>query len=129
MRYGYLLKQEMNTLKQRTLTISIIILLLVTSTTEVWSFQLPEKIDNKDFDPATFMWYTSPAEEWENALPVGNGRLGAMVFGGVDEERIQLNEDTYYSGGPYSSVVKGGYKVLPEIQELLFEGKPIEAHK
>lgn len=50
MRYGCLLKQEMNTLKQRTLTISIIILLLVTSTTEVWSFQLPEKIDNKDLE-------------------------------------------------------------------------------
>lgn len=50
MRYGYLLKQEMNTLKQRTLTISIIILLLVTSTTEVWSFQLSEKIENKDLE-------------------------------------------------------------------------------
>jgi alpha-L-fucosidase 2 len=119
----------MNTLKQRIFTISIIILLLVTSTTEVWSFQISEKIDNKNFDPATFMWYTSPAEDWEDALPVGNGRLGAMVFGGVDEERIQFNEDTYYSGGPYNSVVKGGYKILPEIQELLFKGKPIEAHK
>ena len=119
----------MNTSKQKISTISIIILLLVASTTKVWSSSLSEKIENKDFDPTTFMWYTSPAEEWENALPVGNGRLGAMVFGGVDEERIQLNEDTYYSGGPYSSVVKGGYKMLPKIQELLFEGKPIEAHK
>ena len=52
-----------------------------------------------------------------------------MVFGGVKEERIQLNEDTYWSGGPYSTVVKGGYKVLPKIQNLIFEGKPIEAHK
>ena len=51
------------------------------------------------------------------------------LWGGVDEERIQFNEDTYYSGGPYNSVVKGGHKMLPEIQKLLFEGKPLEAHK
>ncbi len=88
-----------------------------------------ERILNKTFDPSTLLWYTKPANEWEEALPVGNGRLGAMVFGGVDEERIQLNEETYWSGGPYSTVVKGGYKALPEIQKLIFEGKPIESHK
>ena len=88
-----------------------------------------ESISNKSFDPSTLLWYTKHANEWEEALPVGNGRLGAMVFGGIDEERIQLNEETYWSGGPYSSVVKGGHKVLPKIQKLLFEGKPIEAHK
>ena len=52
-----------------------------------------------------------------------------MVFGKINEERIQINEDTYWSGGPYSTVVEGGYKVLPEIQKKLFEGKPLEAHK
>ena len=52
-----------------------------------------------------------------------------MVFGKNSEERIQLNEETYWSGGPYSTVVKGGYKVLPEIQKNLFEGNPIKAHK
>ena len=88
-----------------------------------------ECIANKSFDPSTLMWYTKPAEKWEEALPVGNGRLGAMVFGGLEEERIQLNEDTYWSGGPYSTVVEGGYKKLPEIQQLIFDGKPIEAHK
>ncbi len=88
-----------------------------------------KQISDKSFDPCTLLWYTSPANEWEEALPVGNGRLGAMVFGGVEEERIQLNEDTYWSGGPYSTVVKGGHKALPEIQKLIFEGKPIEAHK
>lgn len=88
-----------------------------------------ESIANQTFDPSTLMWYTQPAKEWEEALPVGNGRLGAMVFGGVEEERIQLNEDTYWSGGPYSTVVEGGHKVLPEIQQLIFDGKPIEAHK
>jgi len=88
-----------------------------------------ERIANKSFDPSTLLWYTHPANEWEEALPVGNGRLGAMVFGDVEEERIQLNEDTYWSGGPYSTVVKGGYKALPEIQKLMFDGNPIEAHK
>jgi alpha-L-fucosidase 2 len=86
-------------------------------------------IDQKNFNPSTIMWYDSPAEEWEQALPVGNGRLGAMIFGRFSEERIQLNEDTYWSGGPYSTVVKGGHEKLPEIQRLLFEGKPLEAHK
>jgi len=89
----------------------------------------PDKIDNKGFDPATLIWHREPAAIWEDALPVGNGRLGAMVYGGVEEERIQLNEDTYWSGGPYSAVVDGGYKYLPEIQKLLFDGEPLKAHK
>jgi alpha-L-fucosidase 2 len=86
-------------------------------------------INNTRFDPAMVLWYESPAKVWEEALPVGNGRLGAMVFGTNSEERIQLNEETYWSGGPYSTVVKGGYKELPEIQKMIFEGNPIGAHK
>ncbi len=78
--------------------------------------------------PSTLLWYTHPADKWEDALPVGNGRLGAMVFGRTDEELIQLNEDTYWSGGPYSTVVKGGAAVLPEIQKLVFEGNYKMAH-
>ena len=87
-----------------------------------------EKINNKSYDPSAFMWYTEPASKWEEALPIGNGRLGAMVFGKYKEERIQLNEDTYWSGGPYSTVVKDGYKVLPEIQNDVFEGRYLDAH-
>ena len=79
--------------------------------------------------PATVLWYAHPAEKWENALPVGNGRLGAMVFGRTDEETIQLNEDTYWSGGPYSTTVAGGYKALPEIRRLLFDGQLVQAHR
>lgn len=90
--------------------------------------QLPGKIDAKTFDPSVLLWYTEPAKKWEESLPVGNGRLGAMVFGKNGEERIQLNEETYWSGGPYSTVVKGGYKVLPEIQKLVFEEKYLAAH-
>ncbi len=80
-------------------------------------------------DSTTRLFYTHPADRWENALPVGNGRLGAMVFGKTDEEQIQINEDTYWSGGPYSTTVKGGAKALPEIRKLIFDGKLIEAHR
>ncbi len=85
-------------------------------------------IDQKIFSPSAFMWYNKPAAQWEEALPVGNGRLGAMVYGRTDEEIIQLNEDTYWTGGPYSTVVKDGYKVLPKIQKLVFEGELLKAH-
>jgi len=90
---------------------------------------IPKQIDQKEFDTSTILWYDSPAKEWEEALPVGNGRLGAMVFGLLDQETIQLNEDTYWSGGPYSTVVKGGAETLPQIQKYIFEGQPIRGHK
>ena len=81
------------------------------------------------FDPTTVLHYTHPADKWENALPVGNGRLGAMVFGKTDEEQIQINEETFWSGGPYSTTVKGGVKALPEIRQLIFDGQLIRAHR
>jgi alpha-L-fucosidase 2 len=90
---------------------------------------LKAKNGDTSFDPSTLMWYEKPAEKWEDALPVGNGRLGAMIFGKYGEERIQLNEETYWSGGPYSTVVTGGHKILPQIQKLIFDGEPLEAHK
>ena len=85
--------------------------------------RITEKMDTK-IDPSTFMWYDKPAEKWEESLPVGNGRLGAMIFGKYGEEQIQLNEETYWSGGPYSTVVAGGHKVLPQIQKYIFENEP-----
>jgi alpha-L-fucosidase 2 len=81
------------------------------------------------FDPGTVLWYRHPADKWENALPVGNGRLAAMVFGKTDEERIQFNEETYWTGGPYSQTVKGGAEALPEIRRLIFAGEFLQAHK
>tara|TARA_R110002050_G_scaffold67924_1_gene147287 strand:- start:109646 stop:112165 length:2520 start_codon:yes stop_codon:yes gene_type:complete len=87
------------------------------------------RISDQKIDPANTLWFDEPASIWEEALPVGNGRLGAMVYGKYGEEKIQFNEETYWTGGPYSTVVKGGYKELPKIQEYIFEGKPIEAHK
>lgn len=87
------------------------------------------KTDQDSFDPATVLWYKQPAKIWEDALPVGNGRIGAMVYGRHGEEIIQFNEETYWTGGPYSTVVKGGHEKLPEIQKLIFNGEPIKAHK
>lgn len=72
------------------------------------------------------LWYRRPAAEWLEALPLGNGRIGAMVWGGVDTERLQLNEDTVWAGGPHDYAVEGA-EVLPEIQRLIFEEKWKEA--
>ena len=74
------------------------------------------------------VWFRQPAAEWNRALPLGNGRLGAMVFGGTAVEHIQLNEETLWTGGPYNPVVKGARKALPEIQRLLFAGDVPKAH-
>ena len=106
----------------------LIIELFLTSSLPAQQTGIPEKINAKAFNPGSLLWYSSPAKIWEEALPVGNGRLGAMFFGKNGEERIQLNEETYWSGGPYSTVVKDGYKVLPEIQKLVFEEKYLTAH-
>ncbi len=78
--------------------------------------------------PSHVIWFSHPATEWNRALPVGNGRLGAMIFGGTREEHIQLNEETLWTGGPYNPVVKGAGKSLPEIQRLLFAGDVPKAH-
>jgi len=74
------------------------------------------------------LWYDKPATQWVEALPVGNGRLGAMVFFGVDSERLQLNEGTLWAGGPYDPSSPEALQVLPEARRLIFEGKFGEAH-
>ena len=78
--------------------------------------------------PDLRLWYRQPAEEWDQALPVGNGRLGAMVYGRTADETIQLNEETLWSGGPYDPVVPGAWRALPEIRRLLFSGDIAAAH-
>jgi alpha-L-fucosidase 2 len=69
------------------------------------------------------LWYRQPAEVWEEALPVGNGRLGAMVFGGIREERLQLNEDTLWSGFPRDGVQYDALRYLKSVRELIAAGK------
>jgi alpha-L-fucosidase 2 len=75
------------------------------------------------------LWYRRPAVEWEEALPVGNGRLGGMVFGGIAEEHITLNEDTLWSGGPYDPTNPEALAALPQVRALIFAGKYREAHQ
>jgi alpha-L-fucosidase 2 len=74
------------------------------------------------------LWYRQPAKKWVEALAVGNGRLGAMVFGGVGQERIQLNEDTLWAGGPYDPANPDALEALPKVRELIFAGRYPEAH-
>src|SRR5215467_697377 len=80
-------------------------------------------------DEPLSLWYRRPAKQWVEAIPIGNGRLGAMIFGGVDHERIQLNEDTLYAGGPYDPSNPEALEALPEVRRLIFEGKLLDAHK
>ena len=75
------------------------------------------------------LWYQKPAEAWTDALPIGNGRLGAMVFGGVERERIQLNEETLWDGGPRDTNNPKALEALPKVQQLLFDDKNEEATK
>ncbi len=75
------------------------------------------------------LWYDHPAEKWVEALPVGNGRLGGMVFGGVAEERIQLNEDSIWSGQAHFNPNPKMAESLPLVRKLLFEGKYAEANR
>jgi alpha-L-fucosidase 2 len=75
------------------------------------------------------IWFTRPAENWNEALPVGNGRLGAMIFGGIENERLQLNEESVWTGHPRWDANPDAKKSLPEVRKLLFEGKYTEAEK
>lgn len=74
------------------------------------------------------LWSDEPAQEWVEAYPIGNGAFGAMVFGGVAEERIQFNHDTLFNGRPHDYAHRGAVRTLPAIRKLLFEGKQQEAH-
>jgi alpha-L-fucosidase 2 len=76
------------------------------------------------------LWYNKPAgETWENALPVGNGRLGAMVYGNVEREILQLNEHTVWSGSPHRNDNTAALSSLPVIRQLIFDGKHKQAEE
>ena len=75
------------------------------------------------------LWYEQPARRWDQALPVGNGRLGAMVFGGVGAERLQLNEDTFWSGRPHDYTNPQAREHLDEIRKLIFAGRYSQAQR
>jgi alpha-L-fucosidase 2 len=73
------------------------------------------------------LWYRQPATQWTEALPLGNGRLGAMVFGGISTELLQLNEETVWSGGPRDWNNPNAKALLPEVRRLIAEGRYVDA--
>jgi len=75
------------------------------------------------------LWYDNPAGEWTEALPVGNGRLGATVFGGIQQDRLQLNEETVWTGHPVERYNPDAKKYLNKVRALLFAGKYVEAQQ
>src|SRR5688572_10060797 len=75
------------------------------------------------------LWYDKPAVKWTEALPIGNGRLGAMIFGGHETDHIQFNEETLWTGEPREYNRKGAYNYLRQIRQLLFDGKQKEAEQ
>ena len=73
------------------------------------------------------LWYSRPAQVWADALPIGNSRMGAMVFGGVDKEELQLNEETFWAGGPHNNLHATAHDALDDIRQLVFADKCKEA--
>lgn len=65
------------------------------------------------------LWYSRPANNWTEALPLGNSRLGAMVFGGIAREELQLNEETFWAGSPYHNNNSKALEVLPQVRRLI----------
>jgi len=126
-------------MKKTLLILLVIELTIIASKTAMaWPKQPDEPnnpTDSYDFtdeaappeEPLT-LWYRKPATLWEvEALPVGNGRLAAMVFGGINHERIQFNEETLWDGVPTDYTNPEALGALPQVQRLLFEGKNAEA--
>src|ERR1039458_9561587 len=81
-------------------------------------------------DPSDMvLWYRQPAQQWLQAMPLGNGMIGAMVFGGVPQERIALNESSFWSGRPHDYDDTNAINYFPQIRDLVFAGKFQEAEK
>lgn len=107
----------------KVLKFSILILLLI-------QFSCNSSLNKEvQFNSSQILWYESPAIQWTEALPLGNGRLAAMVYGGIEDEKIQFNEETLWTGQPHDYAHEGAYRYLNELRELLWDGKQDEAHK
>lgn len=101
----------------------VLYLILLVSSSPLYCEQLSEK------SVVAPLWYHQPAKEWEEALPIGNGRLGAMVFGGIADERIQFNEESLWSGEAQDADNPKALSVLEDIRQLLFAGDYVAAQK
>jgi alpha-L-fucosidase 2 len=94
----------------------------------VSAFVTGRPLEQSASDGRLRLWYRQPAATWNEALPIGNGRLGAMVFGGVDSDRLQLNEDSIWAGEARERLNPAGDpRTVAEVRRLLFEGKAVEA--
>lgn len=102
-----------------------------------FAFALTQPSPARAEDTTLKLWYDLPAKEWTEALPIGNGRLGGMLFGGQPletegkfsvDERLQFNEDTFWAGGPYNPNREQAWRHLAKARELVFAGKLVEAH-
>lgn len=82
-----------------------------------------EKVSAQEYK----LWYDRPAQVWTEALPLGNGRLGAMVYGTPGIEQIQLNEETIWAGRPNNNANPNALEYIPKVRELVFAGKYLEA--
>ncbi|WP_207424344.1 glycoside hydrolase family 95 protein [Desertivirga brevis] len=98
----------------RSLLLSLLALLTIRS--------FAQKADGK-----LSLWYDKPASNWNEALPIGNGRLAAMVFGGLNDDRLQLNEETIWAGEPGNNIPQNVYESIQQMRKLIFEGKYKEA--
>jgi len=105
-------------------SLKTIVLLVLIAT-----ISLPGICKNDDSQQANKnkLWYTQPSDKWIDALPIGNGRLGAMVYGKIENEIIQLNEESVWAGPPIPENRKGAWTSIEKAREFIFEGKYIEA--
>ncbi len=100
-------------------------ILLIVFLTILQACQTPKKQNPRELK----LWYDKPADNWEEALPIGNGRLGAMIFGGIENERIQLNEESVWTGAPVKRANPEALENLDKVRQLLFEGKYAEGDR
>lgn len=84
---------------------------------------------NPVFGQDLALWYTKPSQKWTDALPIGNGRIGGMVYGGITHDQVQFNEETLWTDGPRNYNKKGAYVHLSEIRSLLAQGRQSDAEK
>lgn len=121
---SHALTSKKNCIKSIKLRVYLLSILVLVSTFSC-SYSEPEK----ELNPSLVLWYDEPAENWTEALPIGNGRLGAMIYGKSAQEIIQFNEETLWTGQPHDYANKDAYMVLDKLRQLLWAGKQDEAHK
>jgi alpha-L-fucosidase 2 len=101
---------------------SLLVGLWLVSTAGAWAADVQYSGQSPAPGEPLSLWYRQPANGWTEALPVGNGRIAAMVFGGINQERLQLNEGTLWAGGPYNPNNPEALAALPEARKLVFDG-------